>query len=273
LTFRFDEDLIFRPSWLMEKTSAFLYDLWMRQLRCAGLPDKLAPQSREEAYAIQALLEKQSNKPLPAWKIAATSVAGQKHIGVTGPLAGRYIAERVVRSGGIIPFGNNHMKVAEVEFAFRFGESIAPRKIPYTEDEVIETVSHMHPAIEVPDSRYDHFELVGGLALIVDNACADWLCIGEAAPDLWRTLDLAAFAPIGRVNDKPDVGGKGSNVLGSPRTALTWFVNEMTSLGVTLKAGQVVSTGTCLIPMPIDSGDHITGDFGPLGRVEVTLGP
>jgi 2-keto-4-pentenoate hydratase len=257
----------------MEQTAAFLIDLWMRQQRCAGLPVELGPQSKTQAYAIQALIEAQSSKPLPAWKIAATSVAGQKHIGVTGPLAGRYIAERVVKSGGIIPFGNNHMKVAEVEFAFRFGEDIAPRSRPYTEDQAMALVSHLHPAIEIPDSRYDQFETVGGDALIADNACADWLCIGEAAPDYWRTLDLAAFAPVGRIKGKPEVLGKGANVLGSPRTALTWFVNEMASLGITLCAGQVVSTGTCLVPMPIASGDHITGDFGPLGRVEVIMGP
>ncbi len=256
-----------------EKTFSFLFDLWLRQHRCAGLPEDLAPTSREEAYAIQALVEKQSSKPLPAWKIAATSVAGQKHIGVSGPLAGRYIAERVVKSGGIIPFGNNHMKVVEIEFAFRFGQDIPPRNRPYTEDEIVGAVSHLHPTIEVPDSRYERFETVGGPALIADNACADWLCVGEAAPEMWRSLDLAAFAPIGQIKGRPDVAGKGSNVLGSPRTALTWFVNEMGVLGVTLKAGQLVSTGTCIIPMPITSGDSITGDFGPLGRVEVTLGP
>jgi 2-keto-4-pentenoate hydratase len=257
----------------MEQTAQLLTDLWLKQQRCTVLPAHLAPRDRQAAYAIQALIEKQSSKPLPAWKIAATSIAGQKHIGVTGPLAGRYIAERVVRSGGIIPFGNNHMKVSEVEFAFRFGEDITPRSKTYSEDEAIERVSHLHPAIEIPDSRYERFETVGGEALIADNACADWLCIGEAAPDFWRTLDLAAFTPVGKVDGKPDVQGKGSNVLGSPRTALTWFINEMMSLGVTLKAGQVVSTGTCLVPMSITSGDHVVGDFGPLGRVEVTLGP
>jgi 2-keto-4-pentenoate hydratase len=257
----------------MEQTSAFLIDLWMRQQRCAGLPSDLAPKSKADAYAIQALMEAQSSKPLPAWKIAATSAAGQKHIGVSGPLAGRYIAERVVKSGGIIPFGNNHMKVAEVEFAFRFGQDISPRIDPYTEEEAMVLISHLHPAIEIPDSRYERFEIVGGDALIADNACADWLCIGEAAPDLWRTLDLAAFAPVGYIKGRSEVHGKGANVLGSPRTALTWFINEMSSLGVTLRAGQVVSTGTCLVPMPITSGDHVTGDFGPLGRVEVTLGP
>src|SRR5258705_13671779 len=96
--------------------------LW-NQWECGGcivaLPDKLRPLTREDGYAIQARLERRSAFPLFGWKIAATSNAGQAHIAVDGPLAGRLMAERVVESGGRLRFGNNHMRVAEAEFAFR----------------------------------------------------------------------------------------------------------------------------------------------------------
>ena len=255
-----------------QRTSAFLVDLWQRQQRCAGLPAELQPASRAEAYAVQALVEQQSAHPLAGWKIAATSVAGQKHIGVTGPLAGRYIAERVVPSGGRVRFGRNHMKVAEVEFAFRMGRDLPPRAALYSESEVFDAVASLHPAIEIPDSRYDHFEKVGAEALIADNACADWMAIGEASPELWRNLDLAAFAPTGTVVGKGEWQGRGSNVLGSPRIAMTWIANELSSLGITLARGQFVTTGTCLVPMAIAAGDHVTGEFGELGRIELKLG-
>lgn len=237
------------------------------------LPDDLAPADRRSAYAIQAGTESFSTKPLHGWKIAATSLAGQKHIGVDGPLAGRYLAERTVTSGATVPFGNNHMKVAEVEFGFRFGQDMPPRKTPYTEAEVLDAVASLHPMIEIPDSRYEHFEKVGAPALIADNACAHWLVEGEAMPESWRSIDLRSFQPIGRVAGKPDVTGLGSNVLGSPVTALTWLVNELSSLGITLRKGEIVSTGTCLVPMAIAAGDHVEGDFGELGKVEVALGP
>jgi 2-keto-4-pentenoate hydratase len=246
---------------------------WKANTRLQNLAPDLLPRDKPEAYQIQLLIEKQSTQALAAWKLAATSIAGQKHIGVSGPLIGRYIAERVVPSGSIIHFGNNGMKVAEIEFAFRFGDDLPPRAKPYSTEEIFEAVTSMHPAIEIPDSRFEHFERVGEFSLIADNACAHWLCIGAAAPDDWRKLDLAAFTPAGQIRGKKPVSGKGANVLGSPRTAMTWFVNELSSLGITAKAGQVVSTGTCLVPMPISPHDHVTGDFGPLGRVEVTLGP
>jgi 2-keto-4-pentenoate hydratase len=252
--------------------SAFLIDLVQNEQRCSALPAKHRPINKSEAYAIQALMEGQSSKPLWGWKIAATSVAGQKHIGVSGPLVGRYIAERVVKSGDTIPFGRNHMKVAEVEFAFKLGKDLPPRAAPYSEAEVFAAVASLHPAIEIPDSRFDHFETVGELALIADNACAHWMAIGAAAPDIWRAMDLAAFAPTGRIAEKADVQGKGANVLGDPRTAMTWLINELSHLGITAKTGQIVTTGTCLVPMAITAGDRIEGDFGDLGTVAVTMG-
>jgi 2-keto-4-pentenoate hydratase len=249
----------------------FLHALHESGTRCERLPEDFAPPTREAAYAVQACVETRSAKPLAAWKIAATSLAGQKHIGVDGPLAGRYIAERIVPSGGSIPFGNNHMQVAEVEFAFRLGADLPPRQAPYTEDEVMQAVASLHPAIEIPDSRYERFETVGAPQLISDNACAHWLVIGEAAHESWRALDLAAFRPMGRIEGKGEWQGLGANVLGSPLTAMTWLVNELSRLGITARKGQTVSTGTCLTPMKIAPGDHVIGDFGNLGRVEVRL--
>ena len=63
--------------------------------------------------------------------------------------------------------------------------------------------------------------------------------------------------------------GHGKNVLGDPRIALAWLANELRELGVTLKAGEVVTTGTCHPPLPIQSGDRFEADFGALGKVSV----
>ena len=53
--------------------------------------------------------------------------------------------------------------------------------------------------------------------------------------------------------------------------ALAWLVNELSGLGLTLAAGAVVTTGTCLTPLPIEPGDGVVADFGQLGRVTATL--
>jgi 2-keto-4-pentenoate hydratase len=248
-----------------------LYGHWTAGTRLAALPEALRPQSRAEGYAIQALLEERSPSPLFGWKIAATSKAGQAHINVDGPLAGRILHERLIEAGGTCPFGANHMKVAELEFAFRLGTTLAPGPVR-TAEQVLGAVASLHLAIEIPDSRYDVFEVVGAPQLIADNACANYFVVGPAVPKIWRDLDLAAHEVTGFISDGPPQCGIGSNVLGDPRAALTWLANELSQLGIPLREGQTVSTGTCVVPMAITPGDHVRGDFGVLGTIDVWIG-
>jgi len=251
--------------------SDVLWDHWRNGRRTPALPETMRPLTREEGYAIQAQLEWHSAFPLFGWKIAATSQAGQAHIAVDGPLAGRLLRERVHQGGERIRFGENHMRVAEAEFAFRIGRDLPPREAPYSADEVLSAVASLHPAIEVPDSRYEDFTVVGAPQLIADNACAHDFVLGLPAPESWKSIDLAAHRVNGSIAGRLQREGVGGNVLGDPRTALTWLANELSRHGLTLAAGQVVTTGTCLIPLAIAAGDHIEGDLGTLGRVCVTI--
>jgi 2-keto-4-pentenoate hydratase len=73
--------------------SALLWDCWQNGRRLQAIPENIRPRTREDGYAVQALLEERTASPLFGWKIAATSVAGQKHINVTGPLAGGLLRE------------------------------------------------------------------------------------------------------------------------------------------------------------------------------------
>ncbi len=252
-----------------QAASDFLFDLWQSGGVADRLPPELMPASRREAYEVQALVEKRSSRPRFGWKIAATSKAGQAHIGIGGPIAGRLIAERAFDDGAELVFGANRMRVAEPEFALRFGQDVPARAAPYTAAEVVAAVGSLHPAIEIPDSRFIDFAHVGELALISDNACAHEFVLGPAAPEAWRNIDLAAHPVRASVAGKLERDGSGANVLGDPRIALTWLVNEVSGLGITIKAGEVVTTGTTATPLPIAPGDSVQADFGALGSVRL----
>jgi 2-keto-4-pentenoate hydratase len=249
--------------------SDLLYQHWMSQTRLASLPSGLRPRTRKEGYAIQAGLERTSGAPLFGWKIAATSAAGQAHINVDGPMAGRLLAETIVADGGIVRLGHNLMRVAEIEFAFRFALDLPARSEIYGVDEVIAAVESLHPAIEIPDSRFVDFTTVGAPQLIADNACADLFVLGPAVAGDWRSRDLSAVQPVGRNCGHLERLGLGANVLGDPRWALTWLVNELSTLRRGTKAGEIVTTGTCLTPIAVAPGDEIIGDFGNFGHVSV----
>jgi len=255
----------------MREASELLYRHWREQTRLDVLPPHMRPTNRAEGYLVQAFIEEHTSQPLFGWKIAATSEAGQKHINVDGPLAGRLLAERVIADGGDCPLGNNLMRVAEMEFAFCMAQDLPPRVAPYTQDDVIACVATLHPAIELPDSRYHDFTLVGLAQLVADNACAHQFVLGTATDSDWRSADLAAHPVRAIVNGVVAGEGSGANVLGDPRIALTWLANELSLHGLTLKAGEAVTTGTCVKPVTIDAGDRLEGDFGLLGRVAVAI--
>lgn len=244
---------------------------WRDGRRMSALPDAVRPRTRVEGYAVQAALAGRSPHPLYGWKIAATSVAGQRHINVDGPLAGRLFRERVFEPGAEVPLGANGMRVAEAEFAFRMAVDLPPRSAAYSVDEVLDAVATLHPAIEIPDSRYDDFTLVGAAQLIADNACAHQFVLGSATTADWRRMDLVEHPVVATVADRETRTGKGGFVLGDPRIALTWLANELSGLGVALRAGEVVTTGTCIAPPPIAPGDRVRVDFGALGGVEIRM--
>ena len=232
-----------------------------------ALPEALRPSSRAEGYAIQAQLQNLRQQPLVGWKIAATSVAGQRHIGVDGPLAGRLLADRVFADGATLAWGGNRMRVAEAEFAFRLGRTLPAREQAYDMAEVLDAVAALHVAIEVPDSRYADYVHAGAAQLIADNACAHQFVLGPQAAPGWRQLDLSAHRVLGVVAGRYEREGIGANVLGDPRLALTWLANELRALGQPLAEGSVVTTGTCVAPLELAAGDEVHMDFGVLGRV------
>src|SRR3954469_22502152 len=138
----------------IEAASRTLHDHWRAGTKFEGLETSLRPRDRAEGYAIQAALEKYSTASLFGWKIAATSEAGQKHINVDGPMAGRILAETVIANGGTASMARNEMRVGEPEFAFRMRVELPPRAEPYTVQQVLDAVDTLHPAIEIPDSRF-----------------------------------------------------------------------------------------------------------------------
>jgi len=170
-----------------------------------------------------------------------------------------------------LALGQNLMKVAEAEFAFRMGKPLPPRPEEYDMQEVLAAVDTLHPAIEIPDSRYSDFATVGAPQLIADNACACWFILGAEVPADWRTLDLSGHKVTAWRNGALAAQGKGANVLGDPRLALTWIANELRTQGIGLQAGETVTTGTCVLPQAIAPGDTIRADFGDLGSVVVEI--
>ena len=248
--------------------ATILWSAWQEQRTIEALPPSCLPLDLDDGYRVQAAIGERFAGPAIGWKIAATSTEGQRHIGVTAPLAGRLYRQFLRRETDAIAAGRLFMRVAEPEFAFRMGRTLGPRAKPYDSDEVMDAVGALHLAIEVPDTRFADFVHAGAPQLAADTACACFFVLGREVAD-WRGLDLGARHVAIRRDDGMHHEGSGANVLGDPRAALAWLVNDRARRGIAVRAGEVVTTGTCAKPLPIGAGRTVTAVFAGLGRVVV----
>ena len=115
----------------------------------------------------------------------------------------------------------------------------------------MDAVAALHPAIEIPDSRFRDFTVVGAAQLIADNGCTEYCVLGPEAPAGWRDIDLAAHPVVVSIDGEEAATGKGRRMrCGDPRIALTWLGPTTVSAPrhVPLAAGDVIITGTCIVP-------------------------
>ncbi len=254
-----------------QRIAATLWALGTAGETVPALPEDSKPQNEDQGREVQLCYPELANDTIGGWKIAATSTGGQKHIGVSGPLEGPYLSSHIFEPDAVLSMGGNHMAVAEAEFAFTFGRELPSRSEPYTRDEILAAVSSLHPSLELPDSRIGDFAQAGAATLLADCACSrDWV-IGPASPTDWRDMNLAE-SPVKLIIDGEIVTeGTGADALGDPLAALEWVVNKISSRGISIKAGQAITTGVCGLPKPIRAGNRVTADLGIFGTVSAQL--
>ena len=245
-----------------------IWKAWTTGERIAELPGESRPRDAAEGMAVQRAVAEFAG-PSYGWKLAATNPAGAAHIGVDGPLPGLLFERFRHEPGDVLPSGDLHMRVVEAEFAYRMAADV---EIGGSADDVLAAVGGVHLAVEVPDSRFSRFELVGEAQLIADCACAGRFVLGPEVRD-WTGLDLSTWGTQLWINGAEAATGSGGNVLGDPRTALTWLAADLARHGLRLRAGDVVTTGTTTTPVPIGPGDEVRAGFGDLGEVRFAFAP
>lgn len=229
------------------------------------------PKSLAEAYAVQREIVALSGESSRGFKVGSTSVEAQRLLGTDQPGAGVLLAPFVYESPARFAIEPAQTPSVEGEFAYLLGRDLPSRAVPYTMDEVMDAVASIAGAIEVVGTR-----LSGGLAgkgrLLVTADCGANLALvhGPWRHDL-RAVDLKPRPVAMTINGAPRGSGTGDRALGDPRNVLLWLANQQSTQGHGLKAGDIVSTGTCTGLDAVAPGDRVRADFGELGAVEIVF--
>jgi 2-keto-4-pentenoate hydratase len=244
-----------------------------RRARCTieALPVDCRPSTVDEGYAVQDALVELSGGRVVGWKLGATTRYWQRRAGLREPMAGRLLEPAVHASPATLHGNSFHLRMIECEYAFELARDLPPREAPYARDEVIDACGAVYASIELADTRYSSGLVVDTPSLIADNVLAGAYVVGPEVR-AWRTADALTHAPIRVYADGRLVHeGSGEHTGGHPLAPLLWLANDRRRRGDGLRAGMLVSTGSCTGAYRAPARVEITADFGPSGAVRVTL--
>jgi 2-keto-4-pentenoate hydratase len=220
------------------------------------LSGSLAPLDIADAYAIQDEVARLRG-PITGWKIANGNPPNCSPVFTTlTPRAG-------------VALGKLRQPKAEVEFGFVVLEDMPLRDHPYRAEEVFDRIA-VAPVIEIVASRYQDRTKCTRFEILADGSNGA-LIAGDTVRKNWRDLDFRQIPVTLAVNGTIVQSALGTHPLPNPATLVTWLANHaMQRTG--LKRGMVATTGGLKGATPVGSGDRLTGDWGPLGSMDLVCG-
>jgi 2-keto-4-pentenoate hydratase len=240
----------------------------------AELAPDMRPATMAEGYRIQnrvrTLWCDTAGDRVAGWKIGATAAPVQDKFGVKEPFAGPFFGKTVFASPAQMPAVRLHHRAIESEFAFRFGRAVTPQSAPFDRAALVSAVDAVVPAFEIVSPRFTDLLFGRAPTAVADCALNAAFVFGTPYTN-WQQLDLPKHTVRLTVNGKPVAEGTGAAVLGDPMTVLVWAANHLSQQGITIEAGQIISTGTTTGIVHLAIGDVAVADFGTLGTIQLQL--
>jgi 2-keto-4-pentenoate hydratase len=154
----------------------------------------------------------------------------------------------------------------EGEIAFRFLVDLPPREAEYSRVEVVKAMSAF-AAIEVVSGRYQDRRSRPEMEQLADCLLNGALVLGGEL-GAWTRLDIANLRVTAWVNGEPVLQHLGGHPIGDPVGVAVALVNLMREQNG-VKAGQVVTTGSCTRILYLKPGDRFEVEFEGLGGAEL----
>jgi len=256
----------------IDRIANHLHQAHEERRQFANLTGDLAPGSLENAYAVQQALNglwvAGTRGPIAGYKIALTSKAIQDLVGVDEPCAGAIFASTVHQSPAQIVVSDFVRVGLEFELAFRMGKDV-PEGGNYDGETIVQYVDTAMPAFELIEDRAADYSNLDANTLVADNAWSGGMVLGSPST-VWKQLDLASVPVTLTYNGEVETAVTGA-AMGSPLISLACLANLLTGQGRSLKAGDVVMSGSTLATRFAKPGDRAVYAVDGLGEVEISV--
>ena len=194
------------------------------------------------------------------WKVGLTAPAIQAQFGFHEPVFG-CILDRVPSGHVFAP--DLITPGFENELCMRLGCDLPG---PVTLDQAAAAIDVIYPSLEIIETRGPFTEQIA-LAL-ADNAQQKTVVLGApvALPATLEAIEVRVS-----INGQVVATGTGDAVLGNPLNSVVWLAGKLAAYGRSLKAGEIIMTGSFTRQFPIAPGDRIRSDFTGVGVVETGM--
>ena len=246
-----------------------LYEAMVKREAVSPLTSRGEDISIEDAYHISLrMLERrqQAGARVIGKKIGVTSKAVMNMLNVHQPDFGYLTDDMVFNSGEAVPISDRLIAPrAEGEIAFVLKKDLAGPGV--TNADVLAATECVMPCFEIVDSRIQDWK-IAIQDTIADNASCGLFVLGDQAVSP-RKVDLVTCGMVVEKNGSVISAGAGAAALGSPVNCVTWLANTLGEFGISLKAGEVILSGS-LVPLePVKAGDYMRVDIGGIGSASV----
>ena len=225
------------------------------------------PASEAEAYAVQRGITEISERAVAGFKIGATAKVAMDMLGVAGPFFGPLYRETFRENGATVRLPEAHTPGIEAEFVVGLAADLPPRDVPWSFEEARAAVAWVAPGLEIVGTRIEGGLAGAGVLAIADGGANIDFVLGPTDGD-WRGADLSSHPVVLTINgSEAGSGNSGMLVFGDPIAGVAWLANRPEVAPRGLRAGDVVTTGTCTGITPLAAGDEAVADYGSLGAV------
>ena len=223
----------------------------------------------QDAYRIQlCMIERRlqdGTEQVIGKKIGVTSRAVMDMLKVDQPDFGHLTSSMVFGDGAAIPADTLIAPKAEGEIAFVLKHDLCGPGI--TNADVLRATEYVLPCFEIVDSRIRDWK-IRIQDTVADNASSGVFVLGDAAADP-RKIDLSLVGMTLEKNGDVVATGAGAAALGHPLNAVAWLANTLGELGMSLRAGEVILSGSLAAMVPAQAGDNLRVSLGGIGSVGV----
>lgn len=245
-----------------------LYDALVNRVVIDPLTSRHADITVEDAYHIQQRMisrRLEKGEKIIGKKIGVTAKAVMNMLGVGQPDFGYMLDGMIYNEGESIDSKTLIQPRAEGEIAFVMKRDVMGPGL--TAADILAATEGVMACFEIVDSRIRDWK-INIQDTVADNASCGVFVLGDRLVDP-RSVDLSTCGMILEKNGEIVGTGAGAASLGSPVNAMVWLANTLGRLGIPLKAGEVVLSGSLAALIPVQAGDSLRVTIGGIGGCSV----